>query len=110
LLNSGWLHASLLRYAALQVYDAFVAMVSRIIAEPEVKAAVNVIIAEGTHNVLSDADVLQHGKEFIADGGYRLLRTKQTRTCACTKCNYLYCIPIIPMGRRKHTARQGVHR
>ncbi|KAG5182267.1 hypothetical protein JKP88DRAFT_269953 [Tribonema minus] len=49
------------------VYEAFLDMVSRIIAEPRVKEQVSLIMADGSHHVLADADVLQHGKDFVAE-------------------------------------------
>lgn len=55
---------------ALQVYDALLDLTNRIIAHPKVQAQASELIANGTHSVLSDATVLQHGKDFVADGTF----------------------------------------
>jgi hypothetical protein len=51
-----------------QVYSSLLDLTSRIIAHERVQAQVSELISEGTHAVLNDEEVMEHGKEFLTEG------------------------------------------
>jgi hypothetical protein len=51
-----------------QVYNSLLDLTSRIIAHERVQAQVSELISEGTHAVLNDEEVMEHGKEFLTEG------------------------------------------
>ena len=69
------------------MYNSLLDLTSRIIAHERVQAQVSELISEGTHAVLNDEEVMEHGKEFLTEGTLSFKQKAVVAKTDISECN-----------------------